>query len=199
MQQRGKKQVFVPNVIPEELACGCWNIPGQNFPPGSGSRYLEGLYLRANGNSKESSKKLGRDVAIAFRNTDYESLCLAGAWESIVELLSCGRLVLKLQWGPLETPMLDSPWQSFCILPSSLVLLFGYSFIIHILTSAGCCFPALAAPLDPQSERSTRNDGGVGQDRWEIVGNTEGQSSPPMRDTEKACLKIWVSLKSVVI
>lgn len=134
---------------------GVWKVPAGG----------DGLYLGANGNSKEGSKKLGRDVAIAFCNTDCESLCLAGAWESIVELLSCGPLVLKLQWGSLETPMLDSLWQSFCILPSSLMLLFGYFFIIHILTSAGCCFPALAAPLDPQSERSTRNDGDVGQER----------------------------------
>lgn len=81
---------------------------------------------------------------------------------------NCGASEL---WGSLETPVLDSPWQSFCILPSSLVLFFGYSFIIHVLTSAGWCFPALAAPLDPQAERSTRHGGDMGQesDRWWIM------------------------------
>lgn len=47
---------------------------------------------------------MGRDLA--FHNTDCESLCLAGAWERIVEFLSCGALVLKLQWGSSEIPML---------------------------------------------------------------------------------------------
>lgn len=138
----GKKQVFVPNVIPEELACGCWNVPEHNFPPGSGSRCLEGscqrggLCLGTSGNSKEGSKGLGRGVAVAFHNTDCESLCLAGAWQRIVEFLSCGPLVLKLQWETLEIPMLDSPWQFLCILSSSLLLFFGYSFITYILTVA---------------------------------------------------------------
>lgn len=74
-------------------------------------------------------------------------------------------LVLELRWGSIKIPVLDRPWQSLCIFPSLLLLFFGHSFITHILTSAGCCFPALAAPLDPQFERSTGHDGDMGQER----------------------------------
>lgn len=40
--------------------------------------------------AKRVLKELGRDVAVAFHNTDCESQSLAGAWQRIVEFLSCG-------------------------------------------------------------------------------------------------------------